>query len=128
MNPLADLPPWAALLTALLVVFGAGLTLIGSFGLLGLKSFYQRCHAPTLGTTLGAVSILLASMLCFSVLESRPVLHEVLIIVFITITTPITLVLLVRAALFRDRRAGHDEVAATMLTPRAEEHPGSRAD
>jgi multicomponent K+:H+ antiporter subunit G len=31
------------------------------------------------------------------------VLHEVLIAVFILITTPITLVVLVRAALFRDR-------------------------
>ena len=46
--------------------------------------------------------LLLASMIFFSVLQSRPVLHEVLIVVFVTLTTPVTLMLLVRAALFRD--------------------------
>ena len=54
MNPAIGLPAWAALLTALLVLLGAGLTLIGAVGLLRMKTFYQRVHAPTLGTTLGA--------------------------------------------------------------------------
>ena len=45
-------------------------------GLLRLSSFYERVHAPTLGTTLGIGSVLLASMLFFSVLQSRPVLHD----------------------------------------------------
>jgi multicomponent K+:H+ antiporter subunit G len=31
------------------------------------------------------------------------VIHEVLIAVFMTVTTPVTLMLLVRAAFFRDR-------------------------
>ncbi len=104
-----DLPFWAALIVALLLLTGAGLTLIGAIGLLRLKSFYQRVHAPTLGATLGAGSILIASMLCFTVLESRPVLHEVLIALFLTITTPVTLMLLGRAALYRDRVAGNPE-------------------
>jgi multicomponent K+:H+ antiporter subunit G len=103
MTPLAELPGWAALLTATLVLTGAGLTFIGSLGLLMLGSFYRRVHAPTLGSTLGTGGILLASMLCFSMLEGRPVLHEVLIAVFVTATTPVTLMVLVRAALFRDR-------------------------
>ena len=97
MTNAADLPAWAALLTALLVLVGAGLALVGSIGLLRLKDFYQRVHAPTLGATLGAGSILIGSMLCFSVLESRPVLHEVLVGVFLTVTTPVTLILLVKA-------------------------------
>jgi multicomponent K+:H+ antiporter subunit G len=42
-------------------------------------------------------------VVCFTVLQSRPVLHEVLIAVFATLTTPVTLILLVRAALYRDR-------------------------
>jgi multicomponent K+:H+ antiporter subunit G len=41
-------------------------------------------------------------MLYFSVLESRPVLHEILIGVFMTLTTPVTYILLGRAALRRD--------------------------
>jgi len=105
-----DLPAWAALLTALFVVAGAAITLIGSLGLLRLDSFYERVHAPTLGSTLGMASILLASMLCFSVLQSRLVIHEILIGVFVTLTTPVTFMLLARAALYRDRSAGDETV------------------
>ena len=103
MNGIAALPEWAAILTASLVLAGAAITLIGSLGLLRLKSFYERLHAPTLGTTLGTGCIVLASMIYFSVLQTRPVLHEILIAVFVTVTTPVTLMVLVRAALFRDR-------------------------
>jgi len=102
-----DLPAWAALLTALFVLLGAGLTLTGSLGLLRLGQFYERVHAPTLGTTLGTVFVLIASIICFSVLQTRPVVHEILIAVFITVTTPVSLILLVRAALFRDRVEGN---------------------
>lgn len=109
MTP-ATVPSWVALITAFLLLLGAGLTLTGSLGLLRLKSFYERVHAPTLGTTFGAGAILIASMLYFSVLETRPVLHEVLIVLFVTLTTPVTLILLVRAALYRDRSEGNDGV------------------
>ena len=121
MTTAATVPAWAALLTAFLVLLGAGLTLIGTLGLLRLKNFYERVHAPTLGTTFGAGSILIASMLYFSVSEARPVLHEVLIAVFVTLTTPVTLVLLVRAALYRDRSEGNDGV------PKEGEHIRAKA-
>ncbi len=101
-----DLPIWAAFLVGLLVLIGASITLIGALGLVRLGSFYERVHAPTLGATLGTGSILVASMICFSVLQSRLVIHEVLIAVFLTITTPITLILLGRAAIYRDRSEG----------------------
>jgi multicomponent K+:H+ antiporter subunit G len=103
MNPTAELPPWAAVVTAALLFLGAAITLIGSLGLLRLKTFYERVHAPTLGTTLGTACIVLASMIYFSVLETRPVLHEILILVFVTVTTPVTLMILVRAATLRER-------------------------
>jgi multicomponent K+:H+ antiporter subunit G len=105
-----NLPDWAAILTSILVLLGAGLTLIGTIGLLRLDNFYARVHAPTLGTTLGIGCILIASMLYFSVLQSRPVLHEILIAIFVTITTPITLMLLVSAALRRDWHEGSGHV------------------
>lgn len=101
-----DLPIWAARLTAFLVLLGAVITLAGAIGLARFRSFYDRVHAPTLGATLGAGCILLGSIVCFSVLETRPVLHEILIAVFLTVTTPITLILLARAALYRDRSEG----------------------
>ena len=72
MSHLDALPPWAAILVAVLVLLGALFTLIGSIGLLRLKNFYQRVHGPTLGSTLGTFFILLASITCFSVLHSPP--------------------------------------------------------
>lgn len=112
MSGLDDLPAWAALLTAALLLLGAGLTLLGTIGLVRFKTFYERVHAPTLGTTGGAGAILIASMLCFSVLQSRPVLHELLITAFVTVTTPVTLMLLARAAIYRDRTEKADSAAA----------------
>jgi multicomponent K+:H+ antiporter subunit G len=110
MNHLAELPLWAALIVAALLLFGAGLTLTGAIGLYYLRTFYERIHAPTLGTSWGTAGVVLASMLTFSVLGSRPVLHELLIGAFITVTTPVTLMLLARASLYRDRAAGAPEV------------------
>ncbi|MGS1094806.1 monovalent cation/H(+) antiporter subunit G [Aquamicrobium terrae] len=103
MSAAADLPLWAALLVALLLLLGSGLTLLGAIGLVRLDSFYKRVHSPTMGTTWGTGGILLASMLFFTMTEGRPVLHELLIAVFVTVTTPVTLMLLARAALYRDR-------------------------
>jgi multicomponent K+:H+ antiporter subunit G len=103
MQTTDELPGWVALLTAILVLGGAGLTLVGSLGLLRFKTFYERVHAPTLGTTAGAGAILIASALYFSVSQMRPVLGAILIAAFITITTPVTLMLLVKAAQYRDQ-------------------------
>jgi multicomponent K+:H+ antiporter subunit G len=53
--------------------------------------------------------VLLASMLLFSTLEARPVVHEIVIAVFVVLTTPVTYMLLVRAAIHRDRARDADE-------------------
>ena len=110
MSGAAELPAWAAALTATLLFVGAAVTLVGSLGLLRLGSFYERVHAPTLGTTLGTGCVAIASAVYFTVLGTRPVLHELLIAVFVTVTTPVTLMILVRAALFRDRSENADGV------------------
>jgi multicomponent K+:H+ antiporter subunit G len=107
-----DLPLWASVLVAVFLIIGSGLTLLGAIGVLRLKSFYERVHAPTLGTTWGAGGILIASIICFSVLQSRPVVQEVLIAIFLVVTTPVTLMLLARAALYRDRREDSGSVPA----------------
>jgi multicomponent K+:H+ antiporter subunit G len=96
------------LAVALLVLGGAVLVFLGSLGLLTLQTFYERIHPPTMGTTLGTGLVIIASMLYFTAQESRPVLHELLIAAFMTITTPVTYMLLVRAALHRDRAEGND--------------------
>jgi len=86
---------------AVLVLAGALLAFLGSLGLLRMKTFFERVHPPTMGTTLGTALVLAGSMLYFTALESRPVLHEILIAVFMTVTTPVTYLLLGRAALRR---------------------------
>lgn len=101
--PVGGLPPWAAALTALLVLLGAAIALAGSFGLLRLGSFYERVHAPTLGATLGTGCIVVASMLSFSLLQRGPALEALLIGVFSVVTTPIGLIVLIAAARERDR-------------------------
>lgn len=97
------LPDWLAVMVAVLVVAGASLSLLGAVGLVRLKSFYDRVHAPTLGATLGMTLILIASWLYFGGSQGRWLPREALISVFLTVTTPVTLILLARAALFRDR-------------------------
>ncbi len=117
-----DLPLWAAILVSFFLLFGAGLTLIGSVGFLRFKTFYERLHAPTLGTSWGTGGIVMASMIYFTVTQQRPVFHEILIGIFVTVTTPVTLMLLARAALHRDRSEGHADVpegASLAHTPEA---------
>ena len=107
-----DLPAWAAFLVSFFLVVGAGLTLIGTIGFSRLPTFYERIHAPTLGSSWGVGGIVMASMIFFTVLATRPVVHEILIGIFVTVTTPVTLMLLARAALHRDRAESNPDVPA----------------
>ena len=105
----ADLPAWAAILVVALAVIGSALSLLGAVGLVRLKTFYERVHAPTLGATLGMALVLLASIVWFTTVERRFMPREILIGLFLTVTTPVTLILLARAALFRDRTEGTED-------------------
>lgn len=99
------LPIWVAIPVALLLLASGFLTLTGSLGLLRLPTFYTRIHAPTLGNTLGVFGVLLASILVSSTLEERWVVHQILITVFLVITSPVTAMLLMRAAIKRQKQA-----------------------
>lgn len=104
MNPVPELSLLTTIAVSSLLLIGAAFTLVGAVGLLRLQTFYARIHAPTLGTTLGTACIAIASAIYFSVAASRLALHELVAVAFITVTTPIGLILLVRAALFRESR------------------------
>lgn len=112
MTPSA-IPLWAQAVVGLLVLIGALITLLGALGLVRLKSYFERVHSPSIIATLGCWSIMHATVLFFSVLESRLVLHALLIAVFISVTVPITTIFLMRAALFRARRNGQNVPPAT---------------
>src|SRR5699024_2142642 len=123
MNTLASLPVWLALPIALLVLASAVITLIGSLGLVRFKGFYQRLHAPPLGTTLGLYLMVAAAVIFFPWSGGHPAIHVILIGLMLTFTTPVTLLLLTRAALARDHRAGttgvpevHDEATGSSRT------------
>lgn len=102
---LTTLPLWADALIAVLLVVGAAFALVGSIGLVKLSDFYRRLHAPTKSTTLGVGGVLLASVVYFSVAQGTPSLRELLIALFVFLTAPISAHLLVKAALYLDRRA-----------------------
>src|SRR5690606_17215017 len=104
------IPLYIAIPVSVLILLGAFLTLTGTIGLLRLRLFYDRIHAPTLGTSWGTGATVIASMILFTYLESRPVFQEILIGIFVTVTTPVTLMLLARAALYRDRAEGNPQV------------------
>jgi len=105
----SEVPLWAALPAALLLVAGSLLALIGSLGLLRLPSFQARMHAPTLGNTLGLACVLAASLLVASAAAGRPVLQELLIALFVVLTSPVTALLLMQASLYRDRIDGRGD-------------------
>ncbi|MDB5623979.1 MAG: cation:proton antiporter [Devosia sp.] len=112
-----DVPLWAALLISACVLVGAFLTFVGAVGLARMPSFYQRIHAPTLGTSFGAVGVLAASAILSTIGEDRFIAHEILIFTFVSVTTPVTLMLLARAALHRDRVEGSSDVPAVVERP-----------
>lgn len=100
-----SLPLWVSIPASLLLIFSGFITLTGSLGLLRLSTFYRRIHAPTLGNTMGVFCVLVASILVASTVEQRVIVHQVLITVFLVITSPVTAMLLMRAAIKRDVRA-----------------------
>ena len=93
---------------ALLLMLGGLCTLIGSLGLVRLGSFFQRMHGPSMGNTLGTGCVLVASVLVSSALANRPIVHEILITVFMVITAPMTAMLLMRAAVHRSKDGPKD--------------------
>lgn len=101
-------PLWAEIMIAVLVLSGAIIALLGSIGLMRLKSYFERVHAPSIIATMGCWLIMWATFVFFSATGQGLALHALLISVFIAVTVPITTIFLMRAALFRARRAGRD--------------------
>lgn len=111
-NAMETMPSWLAIPVILFLLLGSLIIVIGAFGLLRLPNFYQRIHGPAITITLGSGCILIASMIYFTGLQSRLVIHELLITAFVLLTAPVTSMLIMRAAVYRDLRAGKvDETA-----------------
>jgi multicomponent K+:H+ antiporter subunit G len=92
---------WIEIVVSVLVVAGAGFTLIGSLGLLRMPDFFMRLHGPSKATTIGIGCLLVASALWLSSSGDSLSLHEFMISLFIAITTPVSSHLLAKAARHR---------------------------
>ena len=102
-------PLWVTVPGTLLLVL-AGLAIVaGSLGLLRFPDFFARVHGPSMSSTAGAACVLLTSMLSSSAIAGRPMFHELLIAVLLLSTAPVTSIVMMQAALYRNRaRHTHD--------------------
>jgi len=110
---------------SLLILVGAGFVLIGSLGLLRLRDFYSRLHAPTKATTLGVGSLLIASAVFFSHQDEGLSLHEILVTLFLFITAPVGAHLMAKAALHLRLQSLAKTPADDRLDGAPCENPGS---
>lgn len=117
MNDFANVPGWAQGLCGALMLLGALLALLGATGVLRLPSFFQRVHATTLASTLGAWSIAFGAALYFSFSQHRLALHPLLVPALLALTVPVSTFFLMRAALFRHRLAGTPGVPDNLAPP-----------
>ena len=109
------LPLWLDIVISAVVLCGAVIAFVGSLGLLRLKTYFERVHAPSIIATLGTWCIMHATVIYFSVQEHKLAIHAILIAIFIAVTVPVTTIFLMRAALFRARRMGEKVPAKTAV-------------
>ena len=101
MNP--ELFGWVEAAVALLLVLSGIFTLAAAVGVVRFETFFQRMHPPALAFSLSAWCVTLASILYFSARREQLALHAWLIIIFLSITVPVTTILLARTEPFRRR-------------------------
>lgn len=80
-----------------LILLGSFFVLLGSVGMVKFPDFFMRLHAPTKASTLGVTAILVASMIYFTIEYQSPSLHELLIVVFLWLTAPISALMMASA-------------------------------
>lgn len=114
---MSQVPFWVEAVVAALLVSSGVFVLISALGFLRLPDFFLRMHPPALAYTFGSWTVTLAGILYFSMLEARAALHPWLIIIMLSITVPVTTVLLARVALFRRRAAGEADTPASLTQP-----------
>lgn len=100
---------FASYLAALLVVVGAGFSLIAAIGVLRLPDLYTRLHAASKAGAIGAGLIFLA--VAVASLDGAVILRALLGIIFLFLSTPVSAHLLARAAF----RSGEAPTATTTV-------------
>lgn len=100
-----------------LTLLGTAFLLLGNWGLVRLPSMMERLHGPTMATTLGVGSLVLASMLRTRLQTGTWSTHELLIMLFLFITTPVSANMIAKVHLHRQRMADITEPAGIAGEP-----------
>ncbi len=98
----------AEIAISLLLVIAGIFGLSGSWGLIKLPRLMMRLHSPTTATTLGVGCVLIASVVRSWFLEGTQTWHEILIMLFLVLTAPITANFIAKAHLHRHREEERD--------------------
>ncbi|MBL8469481.1 Na+/H+ antiporter subunit G [Methyloversatilis discipulorum] len=124
------IPLWVEIPVALLLALSGVFTLVAAIGVVRFRSFFQRMHPPALAFSFSAWCVTLASILYFSVQDGALSLHAWLIIIFLSLTVPVTTILLSRTELFRRRNSGDPDMppplSACVSPPADESSPTPR--
>lgn len=114
---------WIEVPVALLLMLSGVFTLAAGVGLVRFQTFFQRMHPPALAFSFASWCVTLATIIYFSAHDQKLSLHAWLIIIFLSLTVPVTTILLARTELFRKRTGGRvNEVPGpvTSATPVAD--------
>lgn len=114
-------PLWAQVIVGLLLIASGLFALLAGWGLMRLPDYFQRMHPPSLVTTGAAWCTSLATIVYFSAWHSRLSLKTWLIVILLSMTVPITTLMLARTALFRRRKLKDPSMPARLITPPAEQ-------
>jgi multicomponent K+:H+ antiporter subunit G len=115
---MSQAPFWVEAVVAVLLVSSGVFVVVSAIGFLRLPDFFLRMHPPALAYTFGSWCVTLGTILYFSMLEARVALHSWLIIILLSITVPVTTLLLARVALFRRRLSGVADTPPPLSPPR----------
>jgi multicomponent K+:H+ antiporter subunit G len=115
---------WVEVPVALLLALSGIFTLAASVGVLRFKTFFQRMHPPALAFSFSAWCVTLATIIYFSAQSEKLTLQAWLIIIFLSLTVPVTTILLARTELFRRRIGG---TAGAEIPPSLSRDPGYAA-
>lgn len=85
--------------TMALLVLGTSFMFLGAFSLVRFSGFFRRVHGPGMASTLGIGALLVASMIYHGVHGNGLHPRELLIVVFLFLTAPVSAHMLSRAAL-----------------------------
>ena len=108
---------WSEALVAVLLLASGVVVCTAGLGVRHLPEFFMRMHAPALASTLAVWLVALASIVHFSASQGSLALHVWLIALVLSITAPVTTVVLARAGLFRERQDGAEHVPPSLGGP-----------